>query len=181
MKKLTVIVSLLLAAALVLAGTAAKRKDRADCLRLHVIANSDSPEDQSAKLAVRDAILACVREDFEAEDADSARLELMAKGSSLQDAAEKALSERGMDYGAQLVSGEFDFPDRDYCGELYPAGRYEALRVILGDGEGQNWWCVMFPPLCLIETEDEKAEFNEDGTLVFKSRIWEFIKEVFGI
>lgn len=181
MKKLFAALTALIAALMTFTGAFRDNNTKKDeCLRLHVIANSDSFEDQAAKLRVRDAILACVREDFTASNKREAKLELAARGAELQKAAETALEECGMDYGAMLVSGEFDFPDRDYDGEFYPAGKYDALRVVLGDGAGQNWWCVMFPPLCIIETENEKAEFNDDGTLVFKSVIWDFLKGVFG-
>lgn len=120
--------------------------------RLHVIANSDSAEDQAAKLRVRDAILAYERARMEdAETAEEARARLMEDGAGLLFAAERALAECGMDYGASLEIGTFPFPQREYGAEVYPAGEYAALRVVLGAGKGQNWWCVMFPPLCILE------------------------------
>ncbi len=181
MKRFLRIIPVILSAAALLGLLAGRRNGpRTDCLRLHVIANSDSSEDQEAKLAVRDAVLACVREDFDAANKEEAMTELMARGGELQAAAENALRERGMDGEVELIAGRFDFPDRDYGGDFYPAGKYDALRIVIGDGAGHNWWCVMFPPLCLVETETAKAEFNEDGTLVFRSAIWEFLKEVFG-
>lgn len=174
--------AVLLSALMLFAFSAAGRTGRADeCIRLHVIANSDSAEDQAVKLKVRDAVLACARESFTASDRDEAEEQLMDMGGSLDAAVNAVLAENGMDYGAYLAFGEFDFPDREYAGKTYPAGRYRALRVVLGDGAGHNWWCVMFPPLCLIETEDEPAEFNGDGTLRFKSYIWDFIREVFSL
>ena len=181
MKRFLRILSVVLSAAALL-GLLAGRKTggSADCLRLHVIANSDSEEDQAAKLAVRDAILDAVREDFTASDKKEAMTELMARGGELRKAAEDVLRERGLDYGVELMAGEFDFPDRDYGNAFYPAGRYDALRIVLGEGEGHNWWCVMFPPLCLVETQTATAEFNQNGTLVFRSAVWEFLKEVFG-
>jgi stage II sporulation protein R len=74
---------------------------------------------------------------------------------------ESALREQGMDYGAQLMIGVYDFPDRQYGDTLYPAGKYEALRVVLGEGQGHNWWCVMFPPLCILELPDGKIDYEE--------------------
>lgn len=168
-----------------LAGSAAcvsKREQNAgkpDCLRLHIIANSDSEEDQAVKLKVRDAVLDCVRTEFKASDREEAERELMLLGGRLQETAEKVLSENGMDYGAQLVAGSFYFPDRSYGEGFYPAGEYHALRIVLGEGSGENWWCVMFPPLCLIGNGE--PEFNDDGTLKFKSLIRDFIREVFGV
>lgn len=151
-----------------------------DALRLHVIANSDSREDQEAKLLVRDAILSAFNEGFAAETKEQAEEKLLSMGEPIMEAAENALSECGMDYGAELAFGEFDFPDRTYGGKLYPAGRYKALRVILGEGKGQNWWCVMFPPLCVIESEPGETETNEDGTYKFKSFFVKLWKEIFG-
>lgn len=181
MKRFMRIIPVVLSAAVLLGLLAGRRNEqKTDCLRLHVIANSDSEADQEAKLAVRDAVLACVREDFDASDKAEAKLELMARGGELQAAAENALRERGLDQEVELIAGNFDFPDRVYGDEVYPAGKYDALRIVIGEGAGRNWWCVMFPPLCLVETENAKAEFNEDGTLVFRSAIWEFLKGVFG-
>lgn len=177
-----ILTAVLLAAATLFSAAPKTETGTADeCIRLHVIANSDSETDQAVKLKVRDAILACARERFSASDRKEAEAELLSLGGELMSAVENTLSENGMDYGAGLYFGEFDFPDREYGEKLYPAGKYEALRVVLGDGMGHNWWCVMFPPLCLVETEDEPAEFNDDGTLKFKSYIWDFIREVFGL
>ncbi|MBO4384427.1 MAG: stage II sporulation protein R [Clostridia bacterium] len=182
MKTVLGVLTAVLLAAAVLFAAVTKDLGRADeCIRLHVIANSDSDADREVKLKVRDAILACARESFTASDRDEAEAELMSLGGEFLSAAENTLSQNGMDYGAELYLGEFDFPDRVYGRKLYPAGKYKALRVVLGSGEGHNWWCVMFPPLCLVETEDEPAEFNDDGTLKFKSYIWDFIREVFGL
>lgn len=153
---------------------------RPDCIRLHVIANSDEDDDQRVKLLVRDALLSAVRESMTAASPEEAEKELASLGETLQSEAERALRENGADYGAQLIAGEFFFPDREYGGEYYPAGRYKALRVVLGEGEGHNWWCVMFPPLCVIETGGEPARYNEDGTLRFRSFFAELWKELFG-
>ncbi|MBO4562778.1 MAG: stage II sporulation protein R [Clostridia bacterium] len=184
MKTLSMIAAALTAAACALlflfAGSAKGEYEAVrDDLRLHIIANSDSEEDQAAKLRVRDAVLACVRERFSAATRDEARTLLFEMGGELQSAAEEALLECGMDYGAQLAAGEFDFPDREYGERVYPAGRYEALRIVLGEGEGQNWWCVMFPPLCVIEDEPGSTEYNSDGTLAFKSFFVKLWKELF--
>lgn len=157
-----------------------KEKPLPDCIRLHILANSDSAEDQAAKLKVRDAVLEIARELPSAGTKDEARSELLSMGDKLQQAAEETLSQNGMDYGAVLMTGEFDFPDRVYGDALYPAGRYEAIRIVLGSGEGHNWWCVMFPPLCVIEEEPGSAEYEADGTLKFKSFFAELIRGLFG-
>lgn len=151
--------------------------------RLHVIANSDSEEDQSAKLAVRDALLLREKEVLSgAKNRNEAQKLLMQEGSTLLETAETTLKQQNMDYGAQLEIGEFTFPERQYGDEIYPAGDYPALRVVLGDGEGQNWWCVMFPPLCLADLDGMTRDEAEEtlGELRFKSFLWEWLCELFG-
>lgn len=155
-------------------------------LRLHVIANSDSALDQETKLAVRDAILSYEADMDGYTNSDEAKAALMEDGEGLLTIIENTLKERGMDYGAQLMLGVYDFPDRQYGDKLYPAGRYEALRVVLGDGLGHNWWCVMFPPLCILELPNGKIDYEEldsdfeiDG-LKFNSFLIKLLKSIDG-
>lgn len=153
-------------------------------LRLHIIANSDSEEDQAVKLMVRDAVLQSVQASFAenaANDSKQAERCLLSLGSEIQKAAETTLAENGFSYGVQLISGDFDFPERDYGEKTYPAGEYSALRIILGEGEGQNWWCVMFPPLCIINDDAGEIEYNEDnGTVKFESIFADLWRKLFG-
>ncbi len=142
-------------------------------LRLHVIANSDSPADQAVKLRVRDAILRCMEPGESIRDAETF---VMEHGDTLLLAAERTLRENGFSYSAQLMLGTFDFPDRTYGGTLYPAGEYEALRVVLGRGAGQNWWCVLFPPLCIVTEETESLPSLDE--LSFKSSIVEWLRSL---
>lgn len=128
-------------------------------LRLHVIANSDSDEDQRVKLRVRDALLTCLPP---GESAEESREYLLANGKELLAAAENALARSGAAYGAQLMLGKYPFPERTYGEKTYPAGEYEALRVILGGGNGQNWWCVLFPPLCIVTDGSEPLPQPEE-------------------
>jgi stage II sporulation protein R len=74
------------------------------------------------------------------------------------DAAAEVLSKNGVDYGADMLVGQENYPERVYDGAAYPAGEYTSVRVVLGEGEGQNWWCVLFPPLCLSAALEKKAE-----------------------
>ncbi len=126
-------------------------------LRLHVIAASDSEEDQSAKLQVRDAILPLFEQ---AESYEDARAFLLSHGREIQSAAEAALQERGLGYGVQLSLGTETFPDRVYGDTLFPAGEYDALCVRLGPAEGHNWWCVLFPPLCIVTENGEPVDLD---------------------
>ncbi len=140
-------------------------------VRLHVIANSDSPLDQSVKLSVRDAVLAAMQPALTAAPGKAeARELLMQNAEALQSAAESALHSRGADYSARLYYGDAEFPDRQYGQRFYPAGEYEALRVVLGEGGGENWWCVMFPPLCLVDLENTSEPVDGDK-VVFESAI----------
>ena len=130
-------------------------------LRLHVIAASDSDEDQSAKLAVRDAILPLFER---AESYDDARAFLLSHGSEIQRTAEAVLKSRGLDDGVQLSLGTETFPDRVYGDVLFPAGAYDALCVRIGPAEGHNWWCVLFPPLCIVSETGERIDLDSVET-----------------
>jgi stage II sporulation protein R len=121
-------------------------------LRLHVIANSDSAADQQVKLMVRDAVLAATKDGvLQCENAGEAEEYIAEHLGIIVATANDTLKKNGFAYRATATVGVSHFPDREYQGVKYPEGDYEALRVVLGDGKGQNWWCVMFPPLCLSE------------------------------
>ena len=128
-------------------------------LRLHVIANSDSPEDQALKLQVRDAILdlaapwmANVSSRTEAE----ASVQL--RRYELEQAARTVLEQAGSSQSVSVSLEDVWFPTRNYDTFSLPAGRYRALRIVLGEGQGQNWWCVMFPPLCMSSVSEEAVD-----------------------
>lgn len=127
-----------------------------DVIRLHVLAASDSEDDQSDKLAVRDAILAEYGELFrgfsDRADAEAAITpELREK---IGQTARKTLAGRGCAAPVSVTLSEEDYPTRDYGNFSLPAGRYLSLRVVIGEGEGKNWWCVLFPPLCTAASVD---------------------------
>lgn len=152
--------------------------DANSIFRLHIIANSNSAEDQAVKLEVRDAVLEYEAENLDAVSAAKTREELMTHGAELLEIIEGVLRSNGFDYGAQMLVGTFPFPDREYNGVLYPAGDYDAFRVILGDGAGENWWCVMFPPLCILKSDNGKI--NTDETIEFESVFVKLFKLLFG-
>lgn len=110
-------------------------------IRLHILANSDSEFDQQVKLAVRDRIIAQCKMQGES---DTRYLVC-----DMTDIANSVLAEYGVEYTARAVFGKERYPTREYDGISFPSGEYASLRIILGDGEGHNWWCVLFPPLCL--------------------------------
>ena len=135
---------------------------RSEIVRLHIIAESDSEYDQAVKLEVRDAVLDKVRTDMPDDEAELAEL--------AEDTANEVLSENGCAYGAKAEYGTFMFPEKPYKGLTLPAGEYEGVRVVLGSGAGANWWCVMYPPLCV---EDGEPELSEEGEAELQSRLRE--------
>lgn len=130
-------------------------------LRLHVIANSDSEEDQALKLAVRDKVLeASAAATADCQSRDEAREALEGALDSIEAAALSVIAEQGYGYGVSVALGEEYYPTKEYESCTFPEGEYLSLRVIIGDGEGQNWWCCLFPPLCLSSATSVQ---NEDA------------------
>ena len=124
-------------------------------VRLHVLANSDSQEDQELKLRVRDRVLAETEALLEASaDRKDAEQRLTAALPELERLAAEEIAESGYDYPVSVRLEETAFPTRTYDDFTLPAGEYLALRVLIGAAEGQNWWCVVFPPLCAAASED---------------------------
>ena len=167
---------LLIAAGLLLALlplASSRPAPAAGVLRLHILANSDSPQDQAVKLRVRDALLPL----FEAAASyDDARAFVLAHGAALLARCQAVLAAAGAPYGAQLLLGVSAFPDRTYDKTFFPAGDYDALQIVLGAGEGHNWWCVLFPPLCIV-TQDGAAP--TDAPISFESDILAFFRRWF--
>ena len=123
-------------------------------VRLHVLAVSDDETEQRIKLRVRDAVLEYISPLLEdAESSEDAKRIISAHANGIRAAAEKASQGRRV----TVTLGEEYYPTRDYEGFALPAGKYDSLRVILGEGNGHNWWCVVFPPLCVSAAEQEKA------------------------
>ena len=124
--------------------------EEGDLLRLHIIANSDSKHDQEMKLKVRDKIIERFGEKIsEIQSAKDAEEYIKDNIELITDAAYCA----GFVGDIDVQIGNFEFPDRVYGGTLLPAGTYRAVKVVLGKGMGQNWWCVMYPPLCFSGEE----------------------------
>ena len=145
---------------------------RSETLRLHIIANSDSEEDQSLKLKVRDAVLDATGELF-AEVSGKTEAVSAAKYSSddIKAIAEKVIAEEGFDYSVQVEVTEMWFETRSYEGFALPAGDYDAVRIIIGNGEGKNWWCVMYPALCVPGAEEAIAKYEENSEFITGSGI----------
>lgn len=151
-------------------------------LRLHVIANSNTAEDQALKLKVRDVVGSTVSRLTEgAETAAETELLVQQHIAEIKNAAEEKIKEEGYFYPVEIVTGEFYFPTKYYAKGALPAGDYEAVRVIIGEGKGENWWCVLFPPLCFSNgsaeptLDQQHSEPSENITVRFK--IVEFFQE----
>lgn len=124
-------------------------------VRLHILANSDSDEDQALKLQVRDRVLDRASEILtESADRAAAERALRAALPELESLAADEIARRGYDYPVTAELADTAFPTREYDGFSLPAGRYLALRLVIGAGEGHNWWCVVFPPLCTAVSSD---------------------------
>lgn len=129
-----------------------------DVVRLHVVANSNGAEDQAVKLLVRDAVLEEAARWYQgAGSMEEASSQLCTHLQSIAGAARQVLGEQGVGYSATAQMTEMYFPTRDYGDFRLPAGRYRTLRVTLGEGAGKNWWCVVFPSLCLPAATQEEA------------------------
>ena len=162
-----------------------------DVVRLHVVANSNGAEDQAVKLLVRDAVLEEAARWYQgAGSMEEASSQLCTHLQSIAGAARQVLGEQGMGYSATAQMTEMYFPTRDYGDFRLPAGRYRTLRVTLGEGAGKNWWCVVFPSLCLPAATQEEAlltlpegerqvvEGGQDVQVKLKAvELWESLRE----
>ena len=168
-------------------------------VRLHVLANSDSEEDQALKLSVRDHVLTAAAPYVEGCKTQAEAVEaLTAHLADLETAAANVIAAEGYSYSVTVLLGEEDYPTRVYESCAFPAGTYVSLRVLIGEGEGQNWWCCLFPPLCLSAataksdnedafmqvglTKDQYGIITETGKTKYKVRfkILEVLEDWFG-
>lgn len=121
-------------------------------IRFHIRANSDREEDQALKLKVRDEILLEMEEKFsQTKSLDESRDVIRANMSNMKDITERVIDSEGEDYKVAVSLGQDKFPTRKYGDLVLPSGDYETLLITIGEGKGQNWWCVMFPPLCFVD------------------------------
>lgn len=140
---------------------------KTDTLRLHIIANSDSDFDQELKLRVRDRVLEYTGGLF-AEASGKTEAEALAEYSAndIKAVAEEVIAENGADYSVSVEITNMWFETRTYDGFTLPAGDYDAVRIIIGAGEGHNWWCVMYPPLCLPGAENALQKYGANAKFV---------------
>jgi len=147
-------------------------------LRLHVLANSDSEEDQTLKLKVRDAVLLKSEELFADCETREDAIEVTKQNLSVLEAtALETLRAEGSDHSVRVELGEEVYPTRNYESFCFPAGSYLSLRIILGEGEGQNWWCVLYPPMCLSAASAKSSQSDEAITVGFTGEQYRVITE----
>lgn len=168
-----------------------------DIFRFHVLANSDSKEDQSVKLEVRDEIGRYMKEQM--QDVENLTECMQAAEENLPEItriAEEVLNREGFSYPAKARVGKVDFPQKQYGSYTFPKGSYQALQITLGEGEGHNWWCVMYPNMCFagsvyevieedaetelraVLTPEEYEELMAESSISVKFKYWEKIKEL---
>lgn len=161
---------------------------RNEVLRLHIPANSDSDEDQAVKLELRDFLLGEYGNELSAcsnlSSAEERARELLPE---IEQRCTEFLHERGFNYGAKAELTDMYFTTREYDRLILPAGEYTALRITLGSGEGHNWWCVIFPQLCLpaVSEPTDNAEnvlesFGKPQNVTVKFAVYEWLQGVFG-
>ena len=165
-------------------------------MRFHVVANSDSTEDQDLKLQVRDYVLSKVQEEITQQMtssySDSASREPLAQQKFIREYiednlprieswAKEAVISQGFDYDVTASTGIRHIPAKYYDELFFPEGNYEALTLSIGEGKGQNWWCVVFPPLCMVDSEDsvynEELGITEEDKLILKFKTQELIDD----
>ena len=139
-------------------------------LRLHVIANSDSVQDQQVKLLVRDRVLELTEPLLaEADAQDEVRRILSSHLQQITDAAQQVLTDQGMPYQLSALMATEYYPTREYDTFSLPAGQYTGLKIRLGAASGHNWWCVVFPPLCTDAAQAPQDKLCEQTTFRFKT------------
>lgn len=131
-------------------------------IRFHVLANSDTDIDQELKMKVKDEVLKYISPILEkSETLEESREILKKEDSNIIKIAEACIEKEGFDYKVETTLTRENFPVKEYGNIVLPQGEYEAYRILIGDGEGQNWWCVMFPPLCFIDVTKGQIAYDE--------------------
>ena len=141
-------------------------------LRLHVVANSDSTEDQILKYKIRDAVIDYMKPYFSNINTKNDALNILnSQKNNISDLATKIATENGYNYPVNVSIGNFYFPTKEYSKIILPEGYYDALKIELGNAKGQNWWCVMFPSLCIIDSNN--LSFSESSEQLLQENLSE--------
>ena len=135
-------------------------------IRFHVIANSDSDEDQNLKLKVRDAVIDYLQPKLELSSSiEESETIIKSEYKELENISKNIVLENGYKYDISVGIDYSTFPTKQYSNVVLPAGEYKALRIIIGEGKGKNWWCVMFPPLCFVDEQSSIIDTETDKKL----------------
>lgn len=135
-------------------------------IRFHVIANSDSQEDQSLKLKVRDAVIAHLQPKLqESKSIEESEKIIKSEYKEIEEIGKNIIQENGYTYDVKVGIELSNFPTKQYSSVVLPAGEYKALKIVIGEGTGKNWWCVMFPPLCFVDEESGVIDKSTDEKL----------------
>lgn len=138
-------------------------------IRFHVLANSDSEEDQALKLKVRDKVISYLKPKLEdSESISQSEKIILNEKDKLMDICKETIKQNGYNYDVSINLGYSKFPTKQYSSVVLPAGEYKSLKIIIGKGQGKNWWCVMFPPLCFVDVssgivDDSSKELMENN------------------
>lgn len=162
-------------------------------IRLRILAHSDAPQDQWIKLKIRDEVIRYMRIWVQdPRDINEARQGVQTHLPQFEQLVGDVLAQYGYTYPYSVELGIVDFPTKIYGSERYPAGDYEALRIVIGDGKGENWWCVLFPPLCFVDLTTSVTVTEREDTAVgqvesvskenIEARffLWDLMKSLFG-
>ena len=178
MKKICVLTGILFAFVITGIVVKAKQMDMQQSLakevfRFHVLANSDSEEDQALKMQVKEAVIAYMKQELpESDSVEMTREWALINRGQITRIARAIVREEGYDYPIEVEVTTCDFPDKTYGDVLLPAGTYEALRIEIGEAKGQNWWCVLYPNLCFLdavhEVEPSEGKVAPTATSRFK-------------
>lgn len=135
-------------------------------IRFHTIANSDSDEDQELKLKVRDEVIKYLKPKLDKSSSitESERI-IKQEYSNLEKISKNVILKNGYNYDVKIGIDYSNFPTKQYSNIVLPAGKYKALKIIIGEGKGKNWWCVMFPPLCFVDEESGVIDKKTDKKL----------------
>ncbi len=173
MKKICAIVGIMISILVTGFVVNAKRNEMQEELarqvfRFHVLANSDSDEDQALKMQVKEAVISYMKQELPESDSVTMTKKWARENlGQIEDVAAELIAEKGYDYSVKAEVTTCDFPDKTYGDITFPAGEYEALRIEIGDAKGQNWWCVLYPNLCFIDAvhavvpEEGKEDLRE--------------------
>ena len=144
---------------------------RGDVVRLHVVANSNSPEDQRLKEGVRDWVVSALAPVFTRRSQKEVTAWIMAHRDQLAAGATSVLAEAGVTYPVAVQFRVENYPLRTYRAAVYPEGKYRSLQIVLGQGQGRNWWCLLFPSLCLVN--ETVAQVTDEEEIQPRFWLWD--------